>query len=134
MNVAGRMIGIGSAAAGAVQLRPAVRTVGTGIDIALAEFLAQSLIRDAMIDIAEAVCLIADELMAWIKIAPGSDGDIFRSGTASGDALVDAWSVLEVDHVVIEHDRVSLLLPADHILGKDLILIKQDREIFFGQG
>ena len=55
------------------------------------------------------------------------------AGAAAGNALVDAGAAGEVDHVVVEGKATALAVALDHLLGKDLVLLLQDGQIFLGQ-
>ena len=127
------MIGVGRAAAGAVQPCPAVAALGLGIDVAAGELVLCLLFRDTVPDIAQLELLLADKLMAGIKIAPGSDSHVFRAGAAAGDAFVDARPAGEVDHVVIEGEGAAFALALEHQLGELFILLQYDRQILLRQ-
>ena len=71
--------------------------------------------------------------MTGVQVAPGSDRHVLGPRTAPGDALVDAGAGGQVDHVVVEREAVSGLFSPEHLLREELILLFQDRQIFFGQ-
>jgi len=73
------MIGIGSAAAGAIEPCPAVITLGTGIGVAGTEILAHFIIGDAVPDIAQRILLSDYKLVAGIQVSPGSNGHILST-------------------------------------------------------
>ena len=133
MDVAGRMKSIRRAAAGAVQSCPAVVTVMSCVDIAQLELITKLCVRHAVPDVAELKGGITDKLMTRVKISPCRHRHVFRSGAAARNSLVDAGTMLQIDHVMIEGDRLSFLLSANHILRQELVLLVQDRQILFGQ-
>ena len=112
----GGVIGVGSAAAGAVQPCPAVLTLRMGIDIAGGKFILDFLIGHAVPDVAQLVLVLAHELMAGIQVTPGGNGHIFGARSAAGDPLVDAGAALQVDHVMVEGEGSALLMPLEHQL------------------
>ena len=127
------MVSVRRAAAGAVEPCPAVITLPAGIDVALAELLLHVGIGHAVPDIAHPVGLVADELMTGIELALRRDGEVFRTGAAARDALINARTVVEVDHIMIEGDRTTFLLACEHRLCQLFILRKQDRQVLRGQ-
>ena len=94
VNAAGSIVGVGGAAAGAVQLRPAVLAVRSCIGVAGTEFILNFRSCHAVPDIAQAVIRIAYELVAREQFAPRGNCHIFGTGATSCDSLVDARSVL----------------------------------------
>ena len=129
MNVSGGMVGIGGAAARTVEFCPAVRTFGTGVYIAEFERVAEFCVGDSLPDIAHFVLGIIDKLMAGIQITGRCYSEILRARAASGDALVDTGAMFQIEHIVIKSDRLSFPLPANHIFGENLILLKDHGEI-----
>ena len=110
------MVSVRRAAAGAVKPCPAVITLPAGIDIAFAELLLHVGIGHAVPDIAHPVGLVADELMTGIELALRRDGEVFCTGAAARDALINARTVVEVDHIMIERNRSPLFFSREHRL------------------
>ena len=123
------MEGVGRAAAGAVESRPAVIALRPGVGVAGTEFLPQGCIGHAVPDIAQLVGFLAHELMAGIQITPRGHGHILRAGAAAGDPLVNAGAARQIQHVVIEGDGLAFLFPTQHILGQQLVLVLHDLQI-----
>ena len=65
-NGAGRVICVGGASAGAIQLCPTILAVGAGIGVAQLEFILHGGVCDAVIHVAQQVILIADKLVTRI--------------------------------------------------------------------
>ena len=133
MDVAGGVQRVGRAAARAVQPRPAILAVGAGVDIAELELIAQGGVGHAVPDIAQLVIRVAHKLVAGVEIAPRGHGHILGAGAAARDALVDAGAVLQIQNVMVEGDRLTGLLAAQHVVGQQLILVKQLGQILLGQ-
>ena len=133
MNVSGRVIGIGRAAAGAVESGPAVFTLGARIDIAEFKGIPQLCVRNPVPDIAHLIFGIVYKLVAGIEITRGSHSQVFRPGTASRNSLINAGPVLQIEHIVVKRDRFSLALPAQHVFCKNLILFKDDGKVLLSQ-
>ena len=133
MDVACGMEGVGRTAAGAVKPGPAGLAVRTGVDIAALERITNLRMGHAVPHIPQLVLRIGDKLVTGIEIAPGGDGHVLRAGATAGNALVDAGALGKVDHIVIEGNGLALLLPANHILGQQLILLEENRQILLGQ-
>ena len=105
-------IGVGGAAAGAVELCPAVGAVGPGVGVAGTELLPQGGVGNAVPHVPQLVGFLPHELVAGVQVAPGGDRHVLRAGAAAGDPLVDAGAAGEVQHIVVEGDGPALLLPA----------------------
>ena len=73
---AGSMIGVGSAASGAVEFSRALTAFITGVGIAGAKLIAKRNICNTVPDISKPVAFIAYKLMTWIEISPWCDGHI----------------------------------------------------------
>ena len=76
-----------------------------------------------------AVLFITNELMARIKIAPGSDRHIFRARAAARNALINAGTALQIAHIMIEGEGFALTVAAEHHFGKLFILLQHDWKI-----
>ena len=126
VDIAGGVQGVGGAAARAVQACPAILAVGAGVHVAQLEFIPQFGVGNAVPDIAQLVIRVADKLMSGVQVAPGGNGHIFGAGTTAGNALVNAGAMGQVDHVMVEGDGMTGFFTAEHILGQQLILVKQD--------
>ena len=85
-------------------------------------------------DVAHFIFFLADKLVAGIQVACRGDGQILRTGAASLDPLIYARACRQVQHVVIESDRMPFPLSPQHILGKKLILFQYDWQVLFCQG
>ena len=127
------MICVSSTTAGAVKLSPAILAFGSCVCVAGAEFILYGGIGYTVPDIAEAVFGITDELMAGEKLTPRRYRHIFRAGAATRDALVDAGTVFEVEHIMIEREASAFLFAAEHFLCEDLVLLEKLGEIFLGE-
>ena len=123
------MEGVGRAAAGAVESRPAVIALWPGVGVAGAEFLPQGRIGHAVPDVAQLVGFLTHELMAGIQVSPRGHSHILRAGAAAGDPLVNAGAARQIQHVVIEGDGLAFLFPTQHILGQQLVLVLHDLQI-----
>ena len=133
-NAAGGVVGVGSAAAGAVQLCPAVLTLLAGVGVAVLELIPHSGVGNALPDIAQQVLGVTHELVAGVQIAPRGNSHVLGAGAAAGDALIDAGAAGQVDHVVVEGKASALAVALDHLLGKDLVLLLQDGQVGLSQG
>ena len=121
------MIGVSSAAAGAIKLRPAVLTLGSCVCVTGAELVLNSGVFNTVPDIAEAVFGVAYKLMAGEQLSPGSYCHILGTGAAARYSLIDAGTVLKVKHIVIEGKASSLSLSLHHFGGEKLILLEELR-------
>ena len=124
------MIGVGGTASGAVQTRPAVAALLAGVDVTGGEFVLNGVVVHPVPDIAQLELLVAHELVAGVKIAPRGNGHVFRSGAAAGYALVNAGTGGQVDHVVVEGDRLACAFAAKHFRRKKLVLLLDYLDIF----
>ena len=127
------MVGVRRAAARAVELSPAVRAVGTGVDVGGGEGVPQRGVGHALADAAEPEARVADELVAGIEIPPRRDGHIFRARPAARDALIDAGAALKIEHVVVKGERPSLTAAGQHQLGQLFVLLEHDGKVGLGQ-
>ena len=75
-NIAGGMIGVGSAAAGAIELCPAVLAVRTGIGIAVFEAITHFGVFNTVPHVAHEIFFVAHKLVAGIKVTPRRDRHI----------------------------------------------------------
>ena len=83
------MNGVGVATAAAEVFRPAIGAFRFRENRGGSYFVTYVFARNARIDVTEKKFLLADELMARVNIAVGSNGDIFASGAAAGYSLSD---------------------------------------------
>src|SRR5699024_6543240 len=90
LDRAGGVVGVGRAAARAVQLGPAVLALGPGVSVAVAELVLGGGIGDAHPDVPQQILGVAHELVAGVQVAPGGDGHVLGARTAARDPLVDA--------------------------------------------
>ena len=102
-------LGVGCAAAGAVEARPALAALFLGKNIVGCEFLLQISIEGAVKDAAHAVAFAADELVAGVDVAIGGHGNVLIAGAAAGEALAQAGAAgqihIEVEEVqILKHD------------------------------
>ena len=111
------VICIGRTTAGAIKSRPAIAAFCTRISVALSELILCLNVFDPVPNVTKAVFLVADELMTRIQLTPRGDSHIFCTRAASGDALVDARAVFEVEHIMIEGERTAFLFTLDHFFG-----------------
>ena len=128
-DVTGGMVCVGSTAAGAVKPCPAVITFRTCIYVALAEFFLRFGSSNTIPDIAHEILFVPYKLVTWIQVAPWSHCKIFHTAAASCDTLMDAWPVRQVDHVVIEGQRLAVLLTLKHIFCQVFVLLEQYRQV-----
>ncbi len=128
------MIGVGGAAAGAVEPGPAVRARGAGVGVAGAELLPQGGVGHAAPHVSQLVRLLSHELVAGVQVPPGGDGHVLRAGAAAGDPLIDAGAPGEVQHVVVEGDGAALLVPFQHFPGQQLVLVLDHLQVLRRQG
>ena len=133
-DAAGGVVGVGRAAAGAVELGPAVLALRAGVGVAVLELIPHGGVGDALPDVAHQVLGVADELVAGVEVAPRGNGHVLGAGAAAGDALVDAGAAGEVDHVVVEGEAPALAVALDHLFGQDLVLLLQDGQVLGGEG
>ena len=126
------MIGICRATAGAVELCPAVLAFGTAVSVAACEPVAEFRVLNAVVDITHLVCVVADELVAGIEVAPRCDGEILCAGAAACDPLIDAGTACEVEHIVVEGKRSAFLKAPDHKSCKLFVLLENYGQVFFG--
>ena len=134
--LAAAVIGVGRAATGTVELGPAILASGAGIGVDLSELVAEFLAfgADAVPDIAQLALLVAYELVAGEKIAPGSNGHIFRSCATARDPLIDTGPACKIQHIVVEGKAVALFIALYHLTGESLILLTENGEVLFCQG
>ena len=116
------MVCVRRASAGAVQLCPAVGAFRVRINVAGAEFVLNLFVCDPVPYVAETEFFISHKLVAGIKITPRRDCHVLRPGAAAGYPLVNAGTSGQIDHVVIEGERLSGTLPLKHQLRKLLVL------------
>ena len=128
------MISVSGTAAGAVESGPAVVAFLAGVYVALAEVFLNIGVGDTVPDIAHKVFFVADKLMARVKIAPRSDSEIFCTGAAACNSLVDARTVGKVEHIVIEGYWMTFFFSFEHFLGQDFVLSVKHREILLSEG
>ena len=133
-DAAGGVVCVGRAAAGAVELGPAVLALRAGVGVAVLELIPHGGVGDALPDVAHPVLGVADELVAGVQVAPGGHGHVLGAGAAARNALVDAGAAGQVDHVMVEGKAAALAVALDHFLGQDLILLLQDGQVGLGQG
>ena len=126
------MVGVGRAAAGAVELGPAVGAFGLGVDIAGGKLALYLRVIEPVPDIAQLEALLPHELVAGVQVAPGGHGHVLRAGAAAGDALVDAGPA--VDHVVVEGEGPSFPIPLPHQLRQLLVLLLHDLDVLGREG
>ena len=88
----------------------------------------------AVPDVAQLEFLVAHELVTGVQVAPRGHGHVLRTGAAAGDALINAGAALEVDHIVVEGEGPSLLVPLQHQSGQILILLHDDFLVRLRQG
>ena len=128
-----RVIRVRGASAGAIELCPAILAVGAGIGVAQLEFILHLGIGHAVIDVAQKILGVADELVTRIQIAPRGDRHVLRTRAAARDALIDARTRVQIEHIVVEGDGLAFLFSSEHILGEDLVLFKKHGKIIIGQ-
>ena len=102
------LVVVGIAAAGAIELRPAVLTVFLAVNIRLCEILFHICIECSVMEIAHFIILIADKLMARVDIALGSYCNIFISAAAAPQTLYCAGSLIQVYHKMEEIIIIAL--------------------------
>ena len=100
---------VGMAAAAAEELGPAVAADGLVEDVHVAEERRQFRIGHAVIDIADDVVVLADELMARIDIAVGDDTHVFMTGTAAAQALGDTGTAVEIHDEMIVNEGTAFI-------------------------
>lgn len=118
------MIRICGAAAGAIEPCPAVAALLARINIAGGEFIAHGGVCNARPNVSEQKFINPDELMTGIQIAPRSDRHVFRAGTAARYALIYARTARKVNHIVIERERLALVIALEHKFGKLFVLFE----------
>ena len=109
-----RVIGVCRTSARAIEARPTLTALLTGVCVANAELVLNGGVLNTVPNITETVLLVANKLVAGEELAPRSYSHIFCARTASCNTLIDAGAVLKVDHIVIEGKRTSLLLSLYH--------------------
>ena len=91
------------AAAAAEEFGPAVTADGLVEDVHITEQGRQGRIGHAVIDVADDVFVLADELVAGIDVAVGDDAHVFVAGTAAAEAFGDTGAAVEVhDEVIVD--------------------------------
>ena len=78
------------------------------------ELIANVLPDNALVHVAHQELLVPDELMTGIEIPRRGDGEVFRARAAARDALIDAGTVAQIEHVVIEGYGTPLPFAAEH--------------------
>ena len=111
VDVPAGVVGVGRAAAGAVEPGPAVPAVGVGHHVTSVEFLSQLGVGDPLPYIPHGVGGVVDKLVAGEELPPGGHRQILRARAAARHALVQAGPPLQVQHVVVEGDGPALPLP-----------------------
>ena len=71
--------------------------------------------------------------MAGIKFACRSDCKIFRSASATRNALVNTRTAFEIEHIVIEGERLALFSSFYHHIGKFFVLLVKHFLVVFGE-
>ena len=127
------MIRICGTAAGAIEPCPAVAALLARINIAGGEFIAHGGVCNTRPNVSEQEFIIPDKLMTGIQIAPRSDRQVFRAGPSARYALIYARAARKVDHIVIERERLALVIALEHKFGKLFVLFEHCRLILFGK-
>ena len=86
-DIAMEQVGIGMAAAGAEESRPAVTAFFLVEHMALAEVLREFRIGHAFVEAAQTIALTPHELMAGIEVAVFGHSEVLVTGTTAGQAL-----------------------------------------------
>ena len=73
----GCVVGVGSAAAGAVETGPAVTALRTGVDVTFGKFRLDLCVGYPIPYVTQLEFFLAHELVAGIQITPGGNGHVF---------------------------------------------------------
>ena len=128
------MIGIGRAAAGAVQPGPAVAAFLPRVDVAGGKLGLRGGVGHPLGHAAQAVPLLPHKLVAGVQIPPRGHGHILGARAAARDALVDTGPALQVDHIVVKGKGPALPAALPHQPGQLLVLLLDHRNVIVGQG
>ena len=121
------------AAAGAVELRPALLAFRAGIDVHAGELLRDIHVNGLVEHAALPELLLADELMAGIDVAVRRDRNVLVTGAAATQALDHARALIEIDHEVEEGKRLAFLFALEHDVGQAVVLCLDLRQIVLGE-
>ena len=108
------IIGVRSTSAAAIELGKTLLTLVLCIDITAFELVTDIISYHTGIHIAHEELLVTHELMAGIQVSPGSNRQIFGTGSTAGESLGYAGTALQIDHKVEEIESLALFLTLDH--------------------
>ena len=120
------------AAAGAVELRPALLALRTGIDVHACEFLRDVHVKGLIEHAALLELILADKLVAGIDVAVRRYGYILVARTAAAQTLDNARTLIQIDHEVEEGKRLAFLLTLEHDIGQTVVLSLDFGQIVLG--
>ena len=84
------------------------------INVASGKFRLNFLVVNTLPNVAELKFLVANELVAGVKISPRSNCHIFRTAAAAGNSLVNARAARQINHIVIESKGLAFLVSLKH--------------------
>ena len=108
------IIGVRRTSSATIELGKTLLTLVLCIDIAAFELIADIISDHTGIHIAHEELLITHELVTGIQVSPGSNRQIFGTGSAAGESLGYAGTALQIDHKVEEIESLALFLALDH--------------------
>ena len=127
------MVGIGGAAAAAVESGKAVPAFFLGVNVALLKLLLELHIGHAVRHISHKERLTSHKLMAGIQIPPWRDCQVFCPRTTAGKALCHARPALQIYHKVEKLEWPPLPLPPDDFHCQPVIFRKELGQILCAQ-
>ena len=122
------------AAAAAEELGPAVAADGLVEDVHVAEERRQFRIGHAVIDVADDIVVLADELMTGIDVAVGDDAHVFMAGTTAAQALGDAGTAIEVHDEVVINEGPAFIHAFQVEIGQAVVFFINAGQVIIGDG
>ncbi|MPM30434.1 hypothetical protein SDC9_76984 [bioreactor metagenome] len=72
--------------------------------------------------------------MTWVEVSPGGHCQILGAGAAAGNSFIDAGAGLQVDHIMIKSNGLSVCFTLQHIFGQNLVVLHDRGHVGFGNG
>ena len=113
---------VGVAAAASIEARPALHAGWLGENVGLLEAFGNFWFYNAGVDGAHLVILFAHKLVARIKVAFWTDGQIVMTATTAAQALWQTWAAGKVYVKVEEVVALAFAPTFDVVVGEDVVV------------